>query len=156
MIHPRKKEMIARLFAIASNETGIIDSKASLQALEILLERGWGKPIQPLQHAGPDGEALQMGGGGVYIYNSIEAAQSAAAAERAAHIEGGDRETTALFLPSNGFEIDTNAPPTDEPDDEPAPDRRALASEPNDDDEPDREPAAAPARESGHGRQRLP
>ena len=83
-----------------------------------------------------------MGGGGVYIYNSIEAAQSAAAAERAARIEVGDRETTALFLPSNGFEIDTNAPPTDEP----APDRRALASEPNDDDEPDREPAAAPAR----------
>jgi hypothetical protein len=68
---------------------------------------------QALQHSGPGGQPLNAAfSGNVYIYNSLEAAQLAASSE------DGSEERTAVFLPSNGYEVATSRPPQ-EMDEEP-------------------------------------
>ena len=70
------------------------------------------RPPAQLQHSGPDGKPLPAGGhNGVFIYQSLEHAQKAAAAA----IDAGAE--TVAFLPSNGFEV-TNSPEPPDPDDE--------------------------------------
>jgi hypothetical protein len=61
---------------------------------------------QALQHSGPGGQPLNPPfSGKVYIYNSLEAAQLAESSE------DGSEERTAVFLPSNGYEVDLSRSP---------------------------------------------
>ena len=45
---------IVTLAQIMRNEDA--PESARVRAIEVLLERGWGKPAQPLEHSGPHGE----------------------------------------------------------------------------------------------------
>ena len=71
-----------------------------LEATLALLAYGHGKPQQnkSFEHSGPGGEPLKTSPS-VFIYNSIEEAQIAAAAG------AGDELPPMVFLPSNGYEV---------------------------------------------------
>lgn len=56
--------LVEFLLAVKDNDKEVLKGEAKMQervrATELLLERGWGKAAQPMEHSGAEGQALSV------------------------------------------------------------------------------------------------